>query len=164
MHAISVTRSLMRALQQSSAQWKFGFVFWIDQISIDQASDQEKASQIAMMKTIYENAFMVLVWLGDPSSDSDLAFSLIQEEGDRWRISQEHENANQKGSQAAQVPQENMNIQLEESGELVTRDADQFSFSVGIQRLRQQSQQLFDRLTKDGPQVVHAVSNLLTRP
>ena len=76
---------------------------------------------------------MVHVWLGDPSSDSDLAFSLIQEEGDRWRISQEHENANRKGSQAAQVPPKNMNIQFKE-------------------------------LTKDGPQVVHAVSSLLTRP
>jgi hypothetical protein len=50
---------------------------WVDQLSIDQTSDSEKASQIALMRTIYERARNVVIWLGNAEDDSDLAMDTL---------------------------------------------------------------------------------------
>jgi hypothetical protein len=50
---------------------------WIDQISIDQSSAAEKAKQIAMMKSICENAEFVIGWLRYPSEDSNIEMDKI---------------------------------------------------------------------------------------
>ena len=50
---------------------------WVDQLSIDQTSDSEKASQIALMKTVYERARDVFIWLGNEEDDSDLAMDTL---------------------------------------------------------------------------------------
>lgn len=50
---------------------------WVDAICIDQADLKEKNTQVAMMATIYNQAAKVIVWLGDPTPESHLAFKLI---------------------------------------------------------------------------------------
>ncbi len=47
--------------------------WWIDAICINQADNQEKAQQIAMMQNIYRNAMFVLVWLGETTDQSHQA-------------------------------------------------------------------------------------------
>lgn len=49
---------------------------WIDAICIDQASDDERSSQIKLMGHIYRNAEMVLVWLGGNEQSSQLGREL----------------------------------------------------------------------------------------
>ncbi|KUI71314.1 Heterokaryon incompatibility protein 6, OR allele [Cytospora mali] len=49
-------------------------VLWIDALCINQCNDEEKCVQVAMMSTIYKNAFRVLTWLGPPDPHSDLVF------------------------------------------------------------------------------------------
>lgn len=51
---------------------------WIDAICINQEDKKEKSFQIPFMGRIYSLAKNVCVWLGDPSVDSELAFSLIK--------------------------------------------------------------------------------------
>lgn len=51
---------------------------WIDAICINQSDNDEKAWQVASMKSIYEQAVLVLAWLG-PSVDSDKkAFDMLE--------------------------------------------------------------------------------------
>lgn len=52
---------------------------WIDAICIDQKNDTEKQHQIPIMHMIYAQAEQVVVWLGEPSDDSALAFQLIRD-------------------------------------------------------------------------------------
>lgn len=51
---------------------------WIDAICIDQDSVDEKAKQIPIMKSIYEKAQYVVIWLGPVEHDSPRAMSLIE--------------------------------------------------------------------------------------
>ncbi|ERF75158.1 hypothetical protein EPUS_06198 [Endocarpon pusillum Z07020] len=50
---------------------------WIDAICINQRDDTEKAHQVRNMDTLYSLAEEVILWLGPPSSDSDLAMDTI---------------------------------------------------------------------------------------
>lgn len=51
---------------------------WVDAICINQEDQKEKSFQIPFMGQIYSRAKNVCVWLGDPSPDSKLAFTLIE--------------------------------------------------------------------------------------
>jgi hypothetical protein len=51
---------------------------WVDAICINQEDKKEKSFQIPIMGRIYSQAKNVCVWLGDPSADSQLAFTLIE--------------------------------------------------------------------------------------
>lgn len=44
---------------------------WIDQICIDQASSSEKSHQVQRMDQIFEQAQLVIVWLGPGDDDTD---------------------------------------------------------------------------------------------
>jgi hypothetical protein len=57
---------------------------WADQICIDQSDEEEKAHQVAQMYDIYENAGLVLVWLGGEHKD-DTGMSLLLEMFDSAR-------------------------------------------------------------------------------
>ena len=48
-----------------------GFI-WIDALCIDQASVEEKSSQVTLMGEIYELASVVLIWLGPATSNSKI--------------------------------------------------------------------------------------------
>ena len=50
---------------------------WVDQLSINQMSEDEKATQIALMKVIYERAWETFIWLGDEEDDSELAMNTL---------------------------------------------------------------------------------------
>jgi hypothetical protein len=52
-------------------------VLWIDALCINQSDVHEKAMQVAMMGSIYEQAKNVIIWLGPRSEDSDLAMSTM---------------------------------------------------------------------------------------
>ena len=52
--------------------------WWIDSICIDQSNLQERAHQVQLMQLIYRQAEQVIVWLGKPSNDSDLAIDFIK--------------------------------------------------------------------------------------
>lgn len=78
-HTIEVTASLIEAIMKllgmvDSTDW----YFWVDQMSINQASPEEKSSQISMMKEIYEYASQVVAWIGPPSSNTHLVYHHIK--------------------------------------------------------------------------------------
>ncbi|KAL2174056.1 heterokaryon incompatibility protein-domain-containing protein [Thermothelomyces heterothallicus CBS 202.75] len=52
--------------------------WWIDSICIDQANLEERAHQVGHMDVIYRQAESVIAWLGEASSDSELAIDFIK--------------------------------------------------------------------------------------
>ena len=54
-------------------------VLWIDAICINQHDLKEKEQQILLMKTVYQNASRVVVWLPEPRGDADLAVGMLNE-------------------------------------------------------------------------------------
>ncbi|KAF2258549.1 HET-domain-containing protein, partial [Lojkania enalia] len=50
---------------------------WIDQICINQEDNDDKNHQVRLMSKIYRRASSVIVWLGSPTNDSDLAMDFI---------------------------------------------------------------------------------------
>ncbi|AEO59653.1 hypothetical protein MYCTH_2308117 [Thermothelomyces thermophilus ATCC 42464] len=52
--------------------------WWIDSICIDQANLEERAQQVGHMDVIYRQAESVIAWLGEASSDSELAIDFIK--------------------------------------------------------------------------------------
>lgn len=69
-------QSFLQALR-SKGTLLDGTWWWIDSICIDQKCDREKAEQVAWMKQIYQNAYQVIVWLGEQSDDSNCALDFI---------------------------------------------------------------------------------------
>lgn len=53
-------------------------LIWVDALCINQGNDEEKGEQVAKMRLIYEEAFEVLVWLGDEDNNSLLAWDLME--------------------------------------------------------------------------------------
>ncbi|KAJ4288624.1 hypothetical protein N0V90_011861 [Kalmusia sp. IMI 367209] len=53
------------------------YLFWIDQICIDQTNTEEKNHQVGLMRNIYNNANLVIGWLGAAKNDSDLAMDVV---------------------------------------------------------------------------------------
>ena len=65
-----ISRNLDSALQDVISMWKKSYglhgkplFLWCDQICINQSHNEEKNHQVAFMRTIYERAEEVLVWL-----------------------------------------------------------------------------------------------------
>ncbi|KAK8023811.1 hypothetical protein PG993_011877 [Apiospora rasikravindrae] len=52
--------------------------WWIDSLCIDQGNLAERAQQVQLMQYIYRQAQQVIIWLGEESSDSDLAIDFIK--------------------------------------------------------------------------------------
>ena len=50
---------------------------WIDAICINQDDSDEKNAQVSLMADVYSRAESVCVWLGEASTDSDLALNFI---------------------------------------------------------------------------------------
>jgi len=55
-------------------KWRF---FWIDAICINQGDIDERNHQVRIMRQVYATAADVLVWLGSPTEDSDLAMDYV---------------------------------------------------------------------------------------
>ncbi|KAL8350354.1 hypothetical protein RB598_005596 [Gaeumannomyces tritici] len=52
--------------------------FWIDQLCINQADDDEKSAQVAMMGAVYQSADEVVVWLGDGDGETAAGVGAIR--------------------------------------------------------------------------------------
>lgn len=72
-----VTQNLAAALEK--LQRTEPRILWIDAICINQKDPCERSDQVTKMRTIYAQASAVLVWLGNHSQHSTLAFSLLDE-------------------------------------------------------------------------------------
>lgn len=68
---VPITTSLADALWYTS--WSTHKLIWADQICINQCDVEERSHQVQQMGKIYASAFMVHVWLGSDSHDSDRA-------------------------------------------------------------------------------------------
>src|SRR6266496_1428803 len=51
---------------------------WVDAICIDQSNPEEKHHLVPRMKSIYNRAATVLIWLGPTKQDSDMLFDYLQ--------------------------------------------------------------------------------------
>ncbi|MCJ1252949.1 hypothetical protein MMC24_000755 [Lignoscripta atroalba] len=71
-----VTRNLEIALRHLRLQHETRDL-WIDALSINQLDHEEKGPQVQKMKSIYQSASRVLVWLGEARENSDLAMDLV---------------------------------------------------------------------------------------
>ncbi|QPC73192.1 hypothetical protein HYE68_003944 [Fusarium pseudograminearum] len=67
-HMIGISRNLHSALL-GLRRTDSSRVIWADAICINQKNVREKSQQVQMMRTIYGNAYRVIVWLGDESDD-----------------------------------------------------------------------------------------------
>ncbi|KAM5474403.1 hypothetical protein MauCBS54593_001978 [Microsporum audouinii] len=50
---------------------------WVDAVCIDQQDIDDKTRQVSLMRDIYTKALKVMVFAGNPSSDSDVALDLL---------------------------------------------------------------------------------------
>lgn len=51
-------------------------VWWVDAVCIDQSNAEERSAQVSLMRRIYSQAGVVVVWLGDTSPEIDPETSL----------------------------------------------------------------------------------------
>lgn len=54
---------------------------WVDSLCINQEDNDEKSEQVQRMKSIYESASKVIVWLGPSANNSDLVMNFLAELG-----------------------------------------------------------------------------------
>lgn len=76
--ALDISLNLADALRCLRPSQGTGRILWIDAICINQASDAEKASQVALMGHIYRAASEVVVFLGMEADDSDLVMDYLE--------------------------------------------------------------------------------------
>jgi hypothetical protein len=58
---------------------------WIDAICINQTDEEEKGTQIPLMREIYSRARTVVVWMGHSTSETDIFFTEFQEMRDKLK-------------------------------------------------------------------------------
>lgn len=77
-----VTENLYSALWHLQAD-EISPGIWIDSVCIDQTNNDEKMEQIQRMRSIYDSATCVLVWLGPAANESDCVMNLILKIGNQ---------------------------------------------------------------------------------
>ncbi|RDL39481.1 Uncharacterized protein BP5553_03821 [Venustampulla echinocandica] len=68
----------LAALGRGSAEW-----IWIDQICVDQTNNEEKGTQVNMMREIYRKSEKTIIWLGPDIKGIETTSSLLD---DMWRL------------------------------------------------------------------------------
>ncbi|KAF2124589.1 HET-domain-containing protein, partial [Dothidotthia symphoricarpi CBS 119687] len=96
-HYLDVTTNLYAALLRLRDA-DLPRTMWIDAISINQEDLHERARQVSMMSTIYSLASQVVVWLGEESDDSTVAFETIWRGFDDDRKGFEAESLDSRGN------------------------------------------------------------------
>jgi len=71
-----VTENLYSALRHLQPD-EICLGIWIDSVCIDQTNKVEQRDQIQRMRSIYDSATCVLIWLGPTANDSDCIMNLI---------------------------------------------------------------------------------------
>jgi Heterokaryon incompatibility protein (HET) len=79
---LTLTSNLWQALKTMRAETKTT-PLWVDQICINQQSQQEKSHQIRLMASIYSRASQVIVWLGEADETTSMVWNLIKNTGDQ---------------------------------------------------------------------------------
>ncbi|KAK5723129.1 hypothetical protein LTR17_013999 [Elasticomyces elasticus] len=75
--SMTITRDLQSALRRLQLHnVDFGWL-WIDAICVDQANTTEKSDQVNIMRSIYQEAEVVYVWLGEETEADDPADEAI---------------------------------------------------------------------------------------
>ncbi|KAI0172455.1 HET-domain-containing protein [Hypoxylon sp. FL1284] len=74
--SFEVTRNLAAALRRLRAK-KGSRYLWVDAVCINQADEQERNSQVALMGHVYRRAEQVLIWLGPEADGSKAAMKLV---------------------------------------------------------------------------------------
>jgi hypothetical protein len=79
---IDVTVSLEDAI------WHFrsateDLILWADAVCINQDDDDERSSQVRLMRDIYAGTKYVMAWIGNPEADTVSAYKLVEELGIR---------------------------------------------------------------------------------
>jgi hypothetical protein len=74
--SVRITTSLHDALSELVSEYGT-LKIWVDQISIHQQDDREKAAQVQLMPRIYGQARRVIGWLGVEESGSDIAMKFL---------------------------------------------------------------------------------------
>jgi ankyrin repeat protein len=72
-----VAKNLFQALEHLRLQHQ-DRILWIDAICIDQSNIDERGHQVRQMSSIYQRAEQVIVWLGQPTVNTDLFFHYMQ--------------------------------------------------------------------------------------
>lgn len=89
-----ITKNLENALRQLRTREKYFSVLqtplWIDAICINQEDSNERDAQVRRMKSIYEQAEQVVIWLGKYNEPTDQAF---RPELRRWEIDGVQQNS-----------------------------------------------------------------------
>lgn len=67
----------------SSARTQY---LWIDSVSINQEDDDEKAVQVPLMKEIYTLSQECLVWLGESTTEAEVALDAMPRINDRLKL------------------------------------------------------------------------------
>lgn len=73
-----ITENLHGALRQMRLESKVRLL-WADAICINQADDEEKSVQVAMMSQIYQGGFQTLAWLGEADHRTRKAFAFLKD-------------------------------------------------------------------------------------
>jgi hypothetical protein len=68
---------------QAKAAWQ---KIWIDAICINQTDQEEKSTQIPLMRDIYSRAATVIVWMGPATSESDSFFTEFQDVRNKLKV------------------------------------------------------------------------------
>ncbi|TGO69532.1 hypothetical protein BELL_0770g00030 [Botrytis elliptica] len=79
-HYLGLNSSAGKILRSFAAHLDFEFepcFLWIDALCINQNYNMEKGSQVRQIGRIYSSARQVLAWIGDESTDSDLAMDFV---------------------------------------------------------------------------------------
>ncbi|CAM1510213.1 Fc.00g005480.m01.CDS01 [Cosmosporella sp. VM-42] len=74
---LQVTRNLHQCLMKLR-QETAPFVIWIDAVCINQNSNQDKNTQVPLMRDIYKSAQQAYVWLGEATAGLDLVFASVE--------------------------------------------------------------------------------------
>ncbi|RSL97737.1 hypothetical protein CDV31_012917 [Fusarium ambrosium] len=75
--AVMITRNLHQCLVNLRSD-KVPLVIWIDAICIHQSSNEEKNTQVPLMRDIYKTARDEYIWLGETTTGLDLIVSCIR--------------------------------------------------------------------------------------
>ncbi|KAF2464564.1 HET-domain-containing protein, partial [Lindgomyces ingoldianus] len=79
-HSFPVGENLYVALQH--LQGPEELILWIDAICINQTDDNEKSTQVQLMRDIYRHAVGVVVWLGSSTPQTDTAMYWLDKLGE----------------------------------------------------------------------------------
>ncbi|KAK2603117.1 hypothetical protein N8I77_009597 [Diaporthe amygdali] len=74
-----ISENLHGALRQVRLKSEKVRVLWADAICINQADNEEKSAQVALMAQIYESGFRTLVWLGEADHRTRKAFEVLRD-------------------------------------------------------------------------------------